>query len=394
MGCGRLFKRGGKMKKMIIFIATITMFFMYLYVEAPISNSYAKEEEKTRKILYYRNPMNPSITSEVPAKDHMGMDYIPVYEEERPADSATKTKPAVVTLDKRQVELSGVVSEEIITRHLFKEIRTVGRIAYDPALYKAEEELIQALKTKEKSEESKISDIKIHGDALVDAARLKLKLSGLNQEQIEEVVRSAKPDRSLIISDEKDPYVWVYADVYEYELSWIKTGIYVKVTSVSLPQEEFTGTIMAIDPLVNPETRSVRIRAKIDNPQLKLKPNMYVDVFIESYLTDEEGKHKLMLTVPVNAVLDTGMRKVVYIDLGGGSYEGREITIGPEASAYVDGKKEKFYPVTQGLKERDKVVTKANFLIDSQSQITGVSQAAYSGALGSAEEVSVPAHRH
>jgi hypothetical protein len=86
--------------------------------------------------------------------------------------------------------------------------------------------------------------------------------------------------------------------------------------------------------------------------------------------------------VPKDAILDTGMRKIVYLDLGDGSYLGREVKIGPEATAYLDGQKLKFYPVTSGLKEGDTVVTKANFLIDSQSQITGIEAAVYGGALG------------
>jgi len=88
------------------------------------------------------------------------------------------------------------------------------------------------------------------------------------------------------------------------------------------------------------------------------------------------------------------MRKIVYLDLGGGSYLGKEVEVGPEAVAFIDGKKQRFYPVVSGLKENDKVVTRANFLIDSQSQISGVAAAAYGGALGSKEETRPPEHQH
>jgi hypothetical protein len=415
-------------KKICKTLMALSMFLLILGLYFLLE---ANAKEK-RKILYYRHPMKPSIISSVPMKDEMGMDYIPVYEEiqaqqtkpqtkeegigqkkikywtcgmhpqikqdkpgncplcnmklipvyEEEAAPTTEEEKGIIKLSPRDITLAGVKSEAITLRHLFKEIRTVGRIAYDPELYKAEEELIQAIRTQQKLKESQIPEVKERTEALIEAVRLKLRLQGLSNEQIEELSKQEAPDRSLIISDQESPYVWVYADIYEYELSWIKINHPVKVTSISFPGTEFMGKIEAIDPVLNPMTRSVRIRAKIENPELKLKPQMYVDVFIESYLTDDKGEHKIELAVPKDAILDTGMRKIVYLDLGDGSYLGREVKIGPEATAYLDGQKLKFYPVTSGLKEGDTVVTKANFLIDSQSQITGIEAAVYGGALG------------
>ncbi|MFH1458049.1 MAG: efflux RND transporter periplasmic adaptor subunit [Candidatus Omnitrophota bacterium] len=354
----------------------------------------AQEGKKKHKILYYRNPMNPSVTSEVPAKDPMGMDYIPVYEEEdAPAAGAESEAANIVKLNERDISLAGVVSEPVAVRHLFKEIRTVGRVAYDPELYKAEEELLQAFGMRKSLEKSEIPEIKERADALVEAAKLKLRLMGLEQEQIEEVSLQKEPDRSLIISDKENPYVWVYADIYEFELSWVKVGQSVKVEAISFPGEEFSGEVSAIDPVLNPMTRSARIRVRIGNPELKLKPQMYTDIFIEAYLVDKKGEHRSALAIPVDAVLDTGMRKLVYLDLGKGSYLGKEVKSGPRATAYVDGQKRDFYPIEAGLKEGDKVVIKANFLIDSQSQLSGVAASAYSGALGAQEEI-VPAAAH
>ncbi|MFH0827491.1 MAG: efflux RND transporter periplasmic adaptor subunit [Candidatus Omnitrophota bacterium] len=366
------------------------MVFLYFVVPA-----LAQEDKKKRKILYYRNPMNPSITSKVPAKDNMGMDYIPVYEEAVSPPEAESGAVNTVKLSERDISLAGVVSEAVAVRHLFRDIRTVGRIAYDPELYKAEEELLQALRMRKSLEKSEISEIKERADALVEAAKLKLRLMGLDQEQIEEASLQKEPDRSLIISDEENPYVWIYADIYEYELSWVKVGQSVKGSAIGFPDEEFSGKITAIDPVLNPMTRSARIRAKIDNPELKLKPQMYVDIFIEADFIDETGAHKPALTIPVDAVLDTGMRKVVYLDLGKGTYQGREVKIGPKATASINGEKRDFYPVEAGLKEGDKVVTKANFLIDSQSQLSGVAASAYGGALGAKEEpMPSAAHQH
>lgn len=427
-----------RLKKFIImFIILFLSVGSFLYFT---QTREVKDKDGQRKILYYRNPMNPSITSDMPVKDSMGMDYIPVYEDEQlqprgvqepvsqkkikywtcgmhpqikqdkpgncpicnmqlipvyeEAAAASEEEKGIIKFSPRDISLAGVKSEAVTFKHLFKEIRTVGKIAYDPELYKAEEEFIQAIKTEKDLEKSGILEVKKRTEALVEAAKLKLRLLGLSEEQIDGLIKEKQPDRSLIISDEITPYVWVYADIYEYELSWIKINQPLKVISVVSPSEEFTGKITAIDPVLNPMTRSARIRAKIENPKLLLKPQMYVDVFIESYFTDEKGEHKTELAIPKDAVLDTGMRKIVYLDLGNGSYLGKEVRVGPEAIAYAQGEKQKFYPVVSGLEENDKVVTKANFLIDSQSQLTGIEAAVYGGALGTKEEAKPPLQQH
>lgn len=366
-----------------------------LFAQHQHQTSQTKKEAETsrKKIKYWTCGMHPQIKQDKSGNCPIcNMKLIPVYEEE--VTPATEEEKGVIKLSQRDITLAGVKSEAITLRHLFKEIRTVGRIGYDPELYKAEEEFIQAIRTQQRLRESQISEVKVRSEALIEAAKLKLRLQGLTDEQIEELSKQEAPDRSLIISDKVSPYVWVYADIYEYELSWIKVNQPLKVISVSFPQEEFEGKIAAIDPVLNPMTRSVRIRAKIENPRLLLKPQMYVDVFIESYPTDEKGEHKMELAVPKDAVLDTGMRKIVYLDLGNGSYLGREIQVGPEASSFIDGKKEKFYPLISGLKENDLVVTKANFLIDSQSQLTGIEAVAYGGALETKEKAKQPTHQH
>lgn len=353
-----------------------------------------KETALQKKIKYWTCGMHPQVRQDKPGNCPIcNMKLVAVYEQETPAVSE-EAKEEIVKLNSRDIALAGIKSEAVTFRHLFKQIRTVGKIAFDPELYKTEEEFIQAIKIQKDLEASDIAEVKKRAEALVEASKLKLRLQGLSEEQIDELSGQSQPDRSLIISDRVSPYAWVYADIYEYELGWIQVGQPVKIVSVSFPAEEFSGTIEAIDPVLNPMTRAVRIRAKIGNPQLLLKLQMYADVIIESYLTDEHNRHKPVLTVPKEAVLDTGMRKVVYLDLGEGAYLGKEIKIGPEATAEVNGKKEKFYPVLSGLEEGDLVVTKANFLIDSQSQISGVAASAYGGALGAEEEARPPIHQH
>ncbi|MDD5561490.1 MAG: efflux RND transporter periplasmic adaptor subunit [Candidatus Omnitrophica bacterium] len=370
-----------KVNKRMEFYVILIMGLLVLFC---VNMSYAAEGKKSRKIIYYRNPMNPSITSDFPAKDNMGMDYIPVYEEDKTPESSAGTQhQGAVHLTQRDVSLAGIVSQPVSAMQLFKDIRTVGRVAYDPELYKTEEEFIQALKAKKSLERSQIDEVRERADALVEAADLKLRLLGLSQEQIDDLKLKGKPDRSLIISDKDTPYVWVYADIYEYELSWIRVGQPVKINIVSFPDEEFKGSIVAVDSNLDPVTRSVRIRARIENLQLKLKPQMYADIYIEAYLVNEKGEHGISLAIPEDALLDTGMRKLVYLDLGNGSYLGKEVQVGPMACAYANGQKMNFYPVFSGVNKGDRVVIKANFLIDSQSQISDVASSAYSGAIGS-----------
>lgn len=359
-----------KIKKLTVWFTMVFFSLGFLYF---IPEAMAKDEKKERKILYYRNPMNPSITSKVPTKDSMGMDYIPVYEEDTKPSHPEGEREALIKLSARDIALAGIKSEAITFRHLFKEIRTVGRIAYDPELYKAEEEFIQAVNTQQKLKESQITEVKERSLALIEAAKLKLRLQGLSEEQIEALKSKTESDRGLLISDKLSPYVWAYLTIYEYDFGLVKPGDHVVLKAIAYPAEEFSGRIIAIDPVLDMNTRSVRARAKIDNPDGKLKPNMYGDAIIHIDLGER-------LALPKEAVLDTGIRKIVYVDLGKSQFKAQEVELGPEAIAMVDGQERKFFPVIKGLKENDIIVSAGNFLIDSQSQLSGGMSALWGGA--------------
>ncbi|NQU94658.1 MAG: efflux RND transporter periplasmic adaptor subunit [Candidatus Omnitrophica bacterium] len=288
-----------------------------------------------------------------------------------------------------QLRLAGVKAEPIGKLHLYKELRTVGKVAYDPQLAIAEEEFISAVRSLEKISEGNIPEIKERTANLVESSRRKLKLLGLSAEQIKELEKTKKVHTNLILPEKK---MWIYGDIYEYELAWIKVGEKVKVIAAGIPGEEFQGVISSIDPVLNSKTRSIKFRAEVENADLKLKPGMYVDLVIMGMYMGAEGEHEV-LAIPKSAVLDTGTRKIVWLEVGDGKYEGRLVVIGPEARALVDGRERKFYPVLKGLVEGELVVTKANFLIDSQSQISGVAASAYGGSIG-AEEKKPPVHQH
>ena len=287
-----------------------------------------------------------------------------------------------VTIKGEQIKRAGVKTSPVEKRRLYKEIRTVGRVAYDPKLAIAEEEFISSLKALDKIQEGNIAEIKERAGNLVESSKRKLQLFGLSAEEIEVMEKTRKVHTSLILPEKK---MWIYGEVYEYELSWVKKGQEIIAVTSGFPGEEFKGVITSLNPMLDPKTRSLTFRAEVDNSDLKLKPEMYVDIVIKSMYMGTGNMH-MVLAIPKNAVLDTGKRKIVWVDKGSDEYEGRIVIIGPEAGG--------FYPVLKGLSEGEAVVFKANFLIDSQSQITGVAAAAYGGALGTEEKNIPPVHQH
>jgi uncharacterized Zn finger protein (UPF0148 family) len=351
-----------------------------------------KETKKEdRKILYYTDGMHPSVRVS-PEEYEKGMtqcpichmDLVPVYEEKKVTKDAEELQ--TVKLTQREVLLSGIETAEVKRLHLFKDIRTVGIVAYDPKLRSAEQEYIQALNTYEKISESRYEDAKKRAEEILDAAEIKLELLGLSKDWIDELKKERTPHKSLILPSER---MWVYADIYDFESVWPKTNDRVEVTSQADPSIVFKGTIKAIDPVINDKTRTMKIKVLVENKDNILKPNMYVDVYLKS-------NRRMALAIPNDAVLDTGMRKIVYVDLGAGKYALREVKIGPQATAIIHGNRKKYYPVVEGVSKGEEVVTKANFLIDSQSQLTGPAAAAYGGALDEEEgkEEMVPGHMH
>lgn len=309
--------------------------------------------KKERKVLYYRNPMDPTITSPVPMKDSMGMDYVPVYEEEDAGETGVYISP-----EKQQ--LIGVKTGAIRKMALMKIVRASGRIAYDPDLYVAQEEYLQALKTAGATKNSVLVSIAEQSDSLLKAAEKKLLLLGMNKAEIEELSKKGAPQENLYLPIAEDT-VWIYIAIYEYEVGLVKIGTLVEVESVAYPGEVFKGKIISINPVLDPMTRTNQVRVEVENPEGKLKPEMFVNAKIKVDLGEK-------LAVPDTAVLDTGTRKIVYLLSEGNVVQSRDITVGQKAAGY--------YEVLGGLKEGDVVVTSGNFLVDSESKLKSASQEA------------------
>ena len=384
----------------LIILAGVIFFLTSCSKKEPAGSPQVSKVSTDKEIPYYTCGMHPSVRV-LPEEYKKGkincpicnMKLTPVQKEETTEREEVDRLKGVVSRVKikdEQIRLAGVKTEPVRRLHLYKEIRTVGKVAYDPEMAIAQEEFISSLKALDKIQGGEISEIKERAKKLPESSKRKLMLLGLGEKQIKELEDRREVQTSLILPEEK---MWIYGNVYEYELGWVKVGAKVKVTTAGLPGEELYGVISSLNPVLDPKTRSVRFRAQVDNPDLKLKPEMYVDVVIQSMYMGASGEH-MVLAIPKDAVLDTGTRKVVWIDRGNGEYEGRIVKIGPEATSTIDGREDKFYPILKGLSEGELVVTRANFLIDSQSQITGVAAAAYGGALGAEEKGTTPVHQH
>ncbi|MDD5465535.1 MAG: efflux RND transporter periplasmic adaptor subunit [Candidatus Omnitrophica bacterium] len=303
-----------------------------------------------RRVIYYRNPMNPEVTSPVPMKDPMGMDYVPVYEQEADGKSGIYISP-----EKQQ--FIGVKKEIVRQRKLTHQILTVGKIAYNPQLYVAQQEYLQALKTQKALASSSITE---QSNSLLEAAERKLLLLGMTEEQVKELAKQNKPQGNLYLPAEGNT-VWVYMTIYEYEIGLVKEGIPVEIGSIAFPGEKFSGKITSITPVLDPMTRSVQAWAEVDNPGNKLKPEMFVNVKINVDLGEK-------LAVSEEAIINTGKRTLVVVTDDSGNFLSKEVKLGQSA--------EGFYEVLEGLREGENIVTSGNFLIDSESRL----QSAISGS--------------
>lgn len=304
-----------------------------------------------RKVLYYRNPMTPEVTSPVPMKDSMGMDYVPVYAEE--VSEAPVPGQAAMTLSVEKRHLIGLKSEVLRKRALAFTVRASGSVAYDPELYNAIAEHHSALIAREKVKDSAWPDVHERADALVRAATLRLRQLGLSEAQIEAYTGKEKAPENLLLGGAGGS-VWVYAQIYEYEISAVRPGQRAEITTSAYPGRTFRGTVRSVDPNLSMETRSLRVRIEVPNPDGLLKLEMFVNAAIKVDLGEK-------LALPESALLDGGERKLTFVDLGDGRIEPREVRVGRAADGY--------YELLSGAKEGEKVVTTANFLIDSESRL-------------------------
>lgn len=303
------------------------------------------------KPLYYRHPMRPEITSPEPKKDEMGMDYTPVYQEETAEVPVPGQATTNIPQERRQ--LIGMRSEILRERGLTAVVRASGRVAYDPELYNAQAEYREAVRGRAGVKDSRWPDARERAASLVRASALRLRQMGLSEAQIREAGESESPPTSLLLG-EPGGTVWVYAQIYEYEIGLVRQGQAVEITAPAYRDRKFRGVVKAVDPILSAETRSLKVRVEVPNPDGLLKLEMYVNASIQVHLGTK-------LALPESALLDSGARRLVFVDLGDGRIEPREVRVGQKAEGY--------YELLSGARLGEKVVTSGNFLIDSESKL-------------------------
>lgn len=304
----------------------------------------------------YHCPMHPTYVSDKPGDCPICGMRLVLKEPDAPDASgapaaAVDSDHAVVTMDPAREQLMGVRAAAAERRPLIRVIRASGRVAYDPELYNAVSDYREALKTSRSG----------GGRALAESAALRLRQLGLSPAQVRGLAEPSRDLTNLLTGGQDGGAVWVYAQVYEHEAGLVKPGHLLEALSSAYPGRVFRGKVAAVDAILNPETRTLKVRAEVPNPDGALRPEMFVDVRVHVDL----GR---LLSVPEEAVMDTGVRQLVFVRTGPGRYEPREVRAGREAEGYVE--------ILEGLKEGEAVAASGNFLIDSESRL----KAALSGS--------------
>jgi membrane fusion protein, copper/silver efflux system len=252
---------------------------------------------------------------------------------------------------------------------------------YSPELLTTQRELIDLLRMRDSAPKGSHS-ARADAQGLIESAERRLRLWNITDEQVAKIEQTRQAEESLPILSNVDgvvqvlpvtqgmtiapgntlvdvadlSVVWVWGEFYQEELPMLRVGQEVTVISDSYPGEQFKGQLSIVDPFINDVKRTGRVRLDIQNPELKLKPDMYVNVLLEM----DMGRS---LVVPVSAIMPTGKRNIAFVDKGEGKLEPRFLELG--------GKFGDFYAVKSGLKEGERVVASANFLIDAESKIQG-----------------------
>ena len=251
---------------------------------------------------------------------------------------------------------------------------------YSPELLTTQNEYLLALKSRDQMQTSQVADAREYANRLVDAARQRLSLWDLSPEQLAELERTRQPVEAVTFTSPASGFVlektaiqgmhvtpgqtlykladlasvWVEADIYEQEIAQLRVGQRATVTLDAYPGESFTGRAIYVYPFVEENTRTVKVRFQFPNARGRLKPGMYANVELQ-------GGSDLRLTVPVDAVLDSGRQQVVFVAHGDGMFTPRTVKVGRRFSDRIE--------VLDGVKEGEQVATGATFFLDSESQL-------------------------
>ena len=357
-----------------------------------------------KKPKFYRHPMNPAITADKPLKDEMGMDYIPIYDDESSSMPGSDTA-GVVTISPAMVNNMGVRTEPVQRSALQRRVAAVGYVSWDedrirhihlryegwierqhvtfvgeqvrkgdllfevfsPKLASAQEEYLQAVAS---------------GNNFVQsAARVRLRSLGLAEEQIAALDKTRKAETlikvyapadgvveslgvrqgmfvesSTEVASLVDPAsVWVVMDVFPQQAAGLAAGTDAELRVPALPGKVWRGKLEYVYPSADPVTRTIKMRLRFDNPDLLLKPNMFAEAYLHA------GDERVVLSIPREALIRTGTESRVIVALGEGKFAARAIEAGAEYGERIE--------IISGLEAGTEVVTSGQFLLDSESNL-------------------------
>jgi RND family efflux transporter MFP subunit len=381
----------------------------------PSDKTTVGETPKERKVLFWRAPMDPNFVSDQPGKSPMGMDLVPVYE-----DEAGTGEDGAIRIDPETIQNIGVKTTIIERMTLEREIRAVGRVAYDetkmraisskvrgwierqhidftgqvvdrgaplleiysPELVATQEEYLLALRYRQRMAESPVEAVAEGAGELVRAAEARLRYWDIGEPQILNLRESKKAQKTMtlhapfsgvvvkkkvleggFVQPGQTLYeladlstVWIYADIYEYEIPWIAEGLPAEITLSHRPGIIYEGRVAYVYPYLKDSTRTLQVRIELSNtPDFDLKPDMWANVMIRS----EASRNAL--AVPIQAVIRTGKRDIVLIAKDGGRFAPREVRLGAETGENFE--------ILDGVEEGERVVVSAQFLINSESNL-------------------------
>ena len=376
----------------------------------PIKNQNQKSDEK--KILFYRNPMNPNVISNTPTKDEMGMDYVPVYESEAGSEGVVSIDPEVqqnmnikTALVENRMLSSRVTTNGVLVTDETKEYLVTTKVdgwieklyvnytgqyveagsklmdIYSPMLVSAQQEFITALSYQKSMGNSSLSEIQNSSDELVKNAIRKLQLLNVSNSEIERLKENGDVKTTITLHAQKSGTVleknivegqkimagesllkivslsnlWLTAELYESEIPKVKIGSTAEIKFNFPTDKNYQGKVSFIYPVVDDKSRTVKVRIDVNNIHGELKPSMFANVVIAGRVSG------IKPVIPENAVIRSGKMNIVIVDLGNGKFKPQMVDLG----IYSEG----YYQILRGLSQGDKIVTSAQFLIDSESNL-------------------------
>lgn len=399
----------------LLLAASHASFAQHIHDQAATTASQAGVKKPS--ILYWYDPMHPKYHSDKPGvAPDCGMDLVPKYADEDAG--STEAPSGAVRISPLKQQLTGIRTTAVVRRTLTKDIRTVGIVQpdetrirkihtkfpgwveklfvgftgqavragepiiaiYSPDLVSTQSEYLLAWHGEQQLQGSPFPQAARNSQTLLDATRRRLQLWDITAQQIRQLEESGKPQTAVTLHSPVSGYVtvkgvyqgvyvtpemelytvtdlsrvWVMLDVYEQELPFVHVGTAVSLTLRSQPGEAMSGTVAYVDPSLDNQTRTIKVRVELDNQDLRLKPQMYMNAEIHAVLDNR-------LAIPTDAVLDSGTRQIVFVATGDGYFQPRTVHLGQRAGDYVE--------VREGIAEGEQVVVAANFMVDSESQL-------------------------